>query len=29
MFWLDVVVITRPTGLREPMIGRSAAFQVL
>jgi hypothetical protein len=29
VFWLDVVVITRPTGRREPMIGRSAAFQVL
>jgi hypothetical protein len=29
VFWLDVVVTTRPTGLREPMIGRSAAFQVL
>jgi hypothetical protein len=29
VFWLDVVVTTRPTGRREPMIGRSPAFQVL
>jgi hypothetical protein len=29
VFWLDVVVVTRPTGRREPMIGRSAAFLVL
>jgi hypothetical protein len=29
VFWLDVVVTTAPTGRREPMIGRSPAFQVL
>lgn len=29
VFWLDVVVTTLPTGRREPMIGRSPAFQVL
>jgi hypothetical protein len=29
VFWLDVVVTTVPTGRREPMIGRSPAFQVL
>jgi hypothetical protein len=29
VFWLDVVVTTAPTGRREPMIGRSAAFKVL
>lgn len=29
VFWLDVVVTTRPTGRREPMIGRSPAFLVL
>lgn len=28
VFWLDVVVTTLPTGRREPMIGRSAAFLV-
>jgi hypothetical protein len=29
VLWLDVVVTTLPTGRREPMIGRSPAFQVL
>jgi hypothetical protein len=29
VFWLDVVVTTLPTGRREPMIGRTPAFQVL
>ncbi|GAA0908925.1 hypothetical protein [Virgisporangium aurantiacum] len=29
VFWLDVVLTTAPTGRREPMIGRSPAFQVL